>query len=171
MPEVDDRNTFGYWEANTVVGKKKKGESVVFTIVERLTGNYFAFKIDGKTTDGVRSAIEQLHKEFGEQFSEVFKTITTDNGSEFASFSEFEKYMTKIYFAHPYSSWERPVNERTNGMLRKFIGKAKSIDCYTAEQIRQFSDMLNSIPRKRLGYKTPEELFDKQLDILYSANC
>ncbi len=143
----------------------------MFTIVERLTGNYFAFKIGSKTTEGVKHAMEQLHAEFGEQFSKVFKTITTDNGSEFASFSEFEKYMTEIYFAHPYSSWERPVNERTNGMLRKLIRKGESIDCYTAEQIRQFSDMLNSTPRKRLGYKTPEELFDEQLDILYSANC
>ncbi len=170
LPEVNNRNTFGHWEADTVVGKKKKGEPVVFTIVERLTGNYFAFKIDSKTTDGVKHAMEQLHAEFGEHFSEVFKTITADNGVEFASFSEFEKYMTEIYFAHPYSSWERPVNERTNGMLRKFIRKGKSIDCYTDEQIRQFSDMLNSTPRKRLGYKTPEELFDEQLDILYSAN-
>ncbi len=134
----------------------------MFTIVERLTGNYFAFKIDSKTTEGVKYAMEQLHAEFGEHFSEVFKTITADNGVEFASFSDF---------AHPYSSWERPVNERTNGMLRKFIRKGKSIDCYTDEQVRQFFDMLNSTPRKRLDYKTPEELFDEQLDILYCANC
>ena len=75
----------------------------------------------------------QLHQEFGENFHHVFRSITTDNGSEFAAFAIFEKLGTEIYYAHPYSSWERPVNERSNRILRRFIPKGKSISKYSEE--------------------------------------
>lgn len=121
-----------------------------------------------KTTDGIAKAMEQLHEQFGEHFSDVFRTITTDNGSEFAAFSEFEALGTEIYFAHPYSAWERPVNERSNRLLRRFIPKGVSMNSYTDEQILMFADEINTLPRRRLGYRTPEELFDEQLDAIYA---
>lgn len=108
--------------------------------------------------------MEQLKEQYGEKFSQVFRSITTDNGSEFAAFSAFENLGTKIYFAHPYSAWERPVNERTNRILRRFLPKGRSIRDYSDEQILQFADEINATPRKRLGYRTPEELFELQLD-------
>ena len=74
-PEVADRNTFGHWEADTVLGRKRNGEPAVFTIVERLTGCYFSIWIDSKTTDGVASAMEQLKEQYGEKFSQVFRSI------------------------------------------------------------------------------------------------
>lgn len=114
--------------------------------------------------------MEQLHSQFGKHFSEVFKSITTDNGNEFALFSEFEKFGTKIYFANPYSAWERPINERTNRLLRRFIPKGTSISKFSDEQILQFSDEINSLPRKRLNYQSPEMLFDIQLDNIYSTS-
>lgn len=163
-----ERTQFGHWESDTVLGKKKKGEPAVFTIVEMTTGIYLSLRINEKTTDGVAAAMAQLSEEFGAQFSQVFRTITTDNGSEFAAYTAFEQYGTKVYYAHPYSSWERPVNERSNRLLRRFIPKGKSIHSYTAEQIMMFSDEINSMPRKRLGYRTPEELFDAQLDAIYA---
>lgn len=166
--EVKERNTFGHWESDTVQGKKKKGEPVAFTIVERLTGCYLTIRVEGKTTDGIACAMAQLKEQFGDKFNQVFRSITTDNGSEFAAFSDFEALGTKVYFAHPYSSWERPVNERSNRILRKFIPKGKSIHAYTDEQILIFSDEINATPRKRLGYRTPEELFEEYLDIIYS---
>ncbi len=70
--------------------------------------------------------MEQLHQKYNQHFSEVFHTITTDNGSEFADFSSAERYGSDIYFAEPYSAWERPVNERTNRLLRNFIPKGIS---------------------------------------------
>lgn len=161
---VSERTQFGHWESDTVMGKKKKGEPAVFTMVELLTGYYFSIRIDEKTTDGVAAAMEQFHKEFGEQFSQVFRTITTDNGREFAAFSVFEKYDTEVYFAHPYSSWERPVNERSNRLLRRFLPKGKSSHNYTHEPILMFSDEINATPRKGLEYQTPEERFEEQLD-------
>ncbi len=165
--EVLDRNTFGHWESDTVLGRKRKGEPAVFTIVERLTGYYLSLKIDDKTVSGVAAAMEQLYQQYGEHFSEVFRTITTDNGSEFADFSSAERYGSEIYFAEPYSAWERPVNERTNRLLRRFIPKGKSIQDYTDEDILQAADEINALPRKRLGYATPEELFEAQLDRIY----
>lgn len=167
--EVTERNTFGHWESDTVLGRKKKGDPAVFTIVERLTGCYLSIRVDGKTTDGVDGAMEQLYAEYGDRFNKIFRTITTDNGSEFAVFSKFESFGTKIYFAHPYSAWERPINERSNRLLRRFMPKGTSITAYTDEQILMFADEINALPRKRLGYRSPEELFDDQLDIIYAV--
>lgn len=168
-PEVIARNTFGHWESDTVLGRKKSGEPAIFTLVERLTGYYLSIRIDSKTTAGVAAAMEQLRAQYGDRFSQVFRSITTDNGNEFAAFSAFEALGTDIYFAHPYSAWERPVNERTNRMLRKFIPKGHSIHDYTDEQILMFADEIDALPRKCLCYRTPEELFEEQLDRIYAA--
>ena len=169
ISEVAERNTFGHWESDTVLGRKKSGEPAIFTIVERLTGCYLSIRIDSKTTDGIASAMRHLKDQYGEQFSQVFRTITTDNGSEFAAFSAFEALGTKVYFAHPYSALERPMNERTNRILCKFIPKGRSIHDFTDEQILMFAYEINATPRKRLGYQTPEELFDAQLDCIYAT--
>lgn len=167
--EVDTRSEFGHWESDTVIGRKRKQDPAVFTIVERMTGYYLSIKIAGKTISGVSEAIKVLKDEFGDKFSQVFRSITTDNGSEFADFSSIESEGTQIYFAHPYSAWERPVNERSNRILRRFVLKGKSISSYTAEELLMFSDEINSLPRKRLGYSTPEDLFDAELDKIYAA--
>ena len=112
-----------------------------------------------------------LREEYGEEyFSDVFKSITADNGSEFAELSSIEEWGTAIYFAHPYSSWERPQNERQNRVLRKYIPKGKSIESYSADQILMFADEINALPRRSLGYRTPEELFDEFLDLVYSVD-
>ena len=167
--EVNHRNTFGHWESDTVLGRKCKGEGAAFTIVERLTGCYFMLRIEEKTTAAIAFAMEQLRLEFGEHFAEVFRSITTDNGCEFAAFSDMEAYGTDVYFAHLYSSWKRPVNERSNRMLRRFLPKGTSMNSYSNEQMIMFADEINAMPRKRLGYRTAEELFDEQLDIIYST--
>lgn len=165
--EVAERTQFGHWESDTVIGRKKKGEPAAFSIVERLTGYYITIRIAGKTTEGIADAMRQLHTEFGEHFSQVFRSITTDNGSEFAAFADMEAYGTDVYFSHPYSSWERPVNERSNRILRRFVHKGVSIATYSDEQILMFADEINAMPRKRLGYRSAEELFEAHLDQIY----
>lgn len=169
--EVNTRSEFGHWESDTVIGRKRKSDPVVFTIVERMTGYYLSIKISGKTVCGVSEAMKVLKDEFGDKFSQVFRSITTDNGAEFADFSSIESDGTEIYFAHPYSAWERPVNERSNRILRRFVLKGKSIDSYTAEELLMFSDEINFLPRKILGYSIPEELFEAELDKVYAADC
>ena len=92
-----------------------------------------------------------------------------DNGSEFSAFSQVENWDCAVYFAHPYTSWERPQNERHNGLFRTFVPKGVSIEAFSAEYILAAADELNGRPRKKLGYRTPEELFDEFLDSVYAA--
>lgn len=168
-PEIVSlRTECGHWEIDTVVGRKNGKESVVLTLVEKVTDYYIAIKIPDKSSLSIMTALEVLRKEYGyEFFDTVFKTITTDNGSEFNDLSKLEEYGVKVYFAHPYSSWERPQNERHNRIFRRYIPKGVSIEKYSTEQILRFADDMNALPRKTLGYSTPEELFDSFLDKVY----
>lgn len=166
---VDERSEIGHWEADTVVGRRAGKESVVLTLLEKVTDNYIALRISGKTSEAVVEAMRSIRSDYGDKYSQIFKTITTDNGSEFENLSEIEQWGTRIYFAHPYSSWERPQNERHNGLLRRYIPKGVSIDRYRSEDVLAFSDEINGLPRKLLGYCTPEELFDAFLDKVYVA--
>ena len=166
-PEISP-DEFGHWEGDTVIGRKRKDDAVVFTLVEKLTRNFISVKIPSRTTNAVRYAMNHLRKEYGSMFSKVFKSITVDNGNEFDDFASFENYGTKIYFAHPYSSWERAQNERSNGLLRYFIPKGHSVNEYTSDEILQFADVMNAKPRRVLGYISSEQLFDSFLDMIYS---
>ena len=167
--EASLRTVCGHWEIDTVVGHRAGKESVVLTLVEKKTDYYLAIKIPGKDSASVMTAMEVLREEYGDKFAEVFKTITADNGSEFERLSELEAYGIGIFFAHPYSSWERPQNERHNRLFRRFVPKGRSIDDYSAEQILSYADEMNALPRRILGYSTPEELFDTFLDQVYSV--
>ena len=166
--EAGKRIVCGHWEIDTVVGHRKGKESVVLTLTEKKTDMYLALKILGKDSDSVMAAMEVLKDEYGEEyFAQIFKTITADNGSEFARLAELEESGVSVYFAHPYSSWERAQNERHNRLFRRYIPKGISIEKYSAEQILYFADEMNALPRKLLGYSTPEELFDEFLDQVY----
>jgi IS30 family transposase len=166
---IDLRTEFGHWKADTVIGRKSGKEAAILTLVEHFTKNYLAIRIPSKNSEAVINAMEGLRTEYGDLFSSVFKSITIDNGSEFEDFAKVEDWGSAIYFAHPYSSWERPVNERYNGLLRQYIPKGVSIEKYSAEDILLFTEELNSRSRKTLGYRTPEELFEAFLDKLYAA--
>ena len=110
--------------------------------------------------------IAEITQEYGDKFSEVFKTITGDNGQEFADLSTLELITstnTKIYFTHPYSSFEKGTNERYKGLIRKFIPKGSQFAKYTLD------DIAFMLPKKILGYKAPFELFEAELDIFYTA--
>ncbi|NLA53510.1 MAG: IS30 family transposase [Clostridiales bacterium] len=164
------RIVYGHWEIDTVVGKRAGKESAVLTLVEKVSDFYLAIKIPGRDSASVMAALEVLGEEYGEEhFSEIFKTITADNGLEFERLSELEDLGVGVYFAHPYSSWERAQNERHNRLFRRFLPKGVSIDKYSAEQILSFADEMNALPRKLLSYCTPEELFDNFLDQVYSV--
>jgi len=89
--------------------------------LEKKTQHYLAIRIAGKTREAVNGAMAKLREKYGARFSSVFKTITVDNGSEFSDFTEVVRWGTKVYYAHPYTSWEQPQNERHNGMLRSYV--------------------------------------------------
>ena len=169
-PEIAaKREEEGHWEGDTVIGLRSGRESVLLTLIEKKTENYLAIRIPGKTSGDVMAAMKVLRDEYGERFGQVFKTITVDNGSEFAEFAQVAQWGTEVYFAHPYSSWERPQNERHNGLFRQYVSKGVSIDKFSLEEILVFADELNGRPRRKLGYRTPEELFEAFLDKVYAA--
>jgi len=159
----------GHWEGDTMVGKRAGKEAVVLSLLEKKTETYLALRIPSKTSDAVMGAMNALRNEYGDRFSEVFKTITVDNGSEFADFAQVENWGSQVYFAHPYTSWERPQNERHNGLFRAFVPKGVSIEQYSDEDILAATDELNGRPRRKLGYRTPEELFEAFLDSVFAA--
>lgn len=163
------RTEFGHWEIDTVIGKKDEGEPCVPTLVERMTRMWIWVKARNHTAEAIMEALHKVMSNFVEQKDQVFKTITGDNGSEFAGLSLIEDGKLRVYFAHPYSSCEKGTNECPNRMLRRFIPKGKSISDYSADEICFFADCINGLPRKILDYHTPEELFDRQLDRIYTA--
>ena len=110
------------------------------------------------------AAFQSIRDSLGDHFSDVFKTITTDNGSEFAKLSELEQSChTKVYFAHPYSSWEKGSIENHNGLIRRFLRKGRRMDFLAVEL------WANALPRKILGYQTPDEAFEAEMDAIYAA--
>ena len=159
----------GHWEGDTVVGKRAGKEAVILSLLEKKTQTYLALRIPSKTSGAVMGAMNSLHNEYADHFAEVFKTITVDNGSEFADFAQVETWGSQVYFAHPYTSWERPQNERHNGLFRAFVPKGVSIEQYSDEDILTAADELNGRPRRKLGYRTPEEHIEAFLDSVFAA--
>lgn len=115
-------------------------------------------------------AMKGLRQQYVENFNRVFRSITSDIGREFADFASLDACGTKVFFAHHHLKWERGINERTNHILRKFVPKGMSIHRLTNKQILLFADEINATPRKRLDYRTPENLFEAQLDRIYTAS-
>ena len=167
--EATDRTVFGHWEADLVLGSKSKGDSAILSLLERKTREYLMIRVPGRDPDGVMRALDGLRSQYKEHWDEVFKSITTDNGAEFSKLSEEEKLSkTLVYFAHPYSAWEKGSIECHNGLIMRFIPKGKSMDSICDDQIIQTELWCNGLPRKILGYRSPEELFDEELDRIYS---
>lgn len=166
---VELREEFGHWEIDSVIGKKSEKEPAIMTVVERKVRMSLWIKVKNHTTEAIDEALSELIPQFGDKYKEVFKSITGDNGSEFANLSKLEDMGISTYFTHPYTSCEKGTNECHNKMLRRFIPKGKSIDDYSTDDIMYFADKINNLPRKILNYHTPEELFEKQLDKIYAA--
>ena len=165
---VETREEFGHWEADTVVGSKQENEPCTVTLVERKTRKSIWVKADDHTADSVQAAIERVFRYFGSMAPSVFKTVTADNGSEFTRLAELSAQGTSVYFTHPYSSWEKGTNECHNKLLRRFIPKGVSMAGYSAEDIAYMADWANTLPRKILGYRTPDKLFEAELDRIYA---
>lgn len=169
---IDNRKEFGHWECNLVLGAKTKDDKVLLTMIERMTREFLIIPLANKNADTVLNAFYELKTHYDEHFNEVFKTITTDNGSEFADLSNLETVSeTLVYYAHPYTSCEKGSVERHNGLIRRFIPKGKRIDQFDVQAIIDIETWINSLPRKLLGYKTSDELFEEELDKIYQVDA
>lgn len=161
---INTRESFGHWEIDTMVGTCGSGK-VLLTLDERMTRKRHIVKIASKTTAAVTAALHSLRSVYGSLFPQVFKSITSDNGSEFSGLSETLPEVA-VYFAHPYSSWERGTNEKQNSLVRRFIPKGRKIDSVSEYTIQKAEDFINNLPRKMFNYRTPKELFLEQLSHL-----
>lgn len=152
---VDARERFGDWEGDTVEGKKSSG--YIATHVERKSRYLIAAKLNEKTSKAVCTASIRA---FWGIPKKVRKTLTLDNGKEFAQFKDIEtKTGLSVYFADPYSAWQRGSNENTNGLLRQYYPKGTDLTKVTQEDLAIVVKKLNHRPRKCLGYRTPQEVF------------
>lgn len=164
--EINDRKEFGHWEIDLVIGKQTSEDHVLLTLSERKTKKEIIRKLRGKTVKAVHRCLRKLKKEIP-YFSLVFRSITTDNGAEFSRLYELGKKLgIDIYYAHPYSSWERGQNENTNRMIRRFIPKGVMIKSYSPQKISEIEDWINTLYRKSLGWKTAEKCFEEELEKL-----
>jgi IS30 family transposase len=154
---VDRRGRIGDWEGDTVLGKDKRVRIV--TYVERRTGYLIAFLLP-KTNAELLAKL--TIKKFSSLPTKKRRTTTFDNGTEFSDWERIEeKTGMIIYFAYPYHSWERGTNENTNGLLRQYFPKGYDFNLITKEELNHVVKRLNERPRKRLGFKSPKEVFKK----------
>ena len=165
----NDRSEFGHWEGDTIVGSNKiKNSGAVFTLVERKTRFQLTIKMKDRKSKTVLKSVKLLKTRYPElneyKINEIFKSITFDNGVEFALWKDIQKYLkTIVYFAHPYSSYERGSNENGNKLLRMFLPKSCNINDYTEDYVLNANELINTKIRKILGYKSSLELFNDEL--------
>lgn len=149
-----DRRTYGHWEGDSVVGTAQSG--AIATFVERKSGYLLAAVLPDKGAKSFELAAKRC---FADIPSSYRKTLTLDNGVEMSNFEEMEQTnQLRIYFAHPYHSWERGTSENTNGLLRFYFPKQMSFAHLTQDQLDAAVLEINTRPRKRLGYKTPSQV-------------
>lgn len=164
-PEVvNNRLEYGHWEGDSIVGRRNGRKDALFTLSERMTREQIIVKIGSATQEAILKALNKLEHNYSSYFREKFKSITLDNGREFLDWESIEqsgltgKKRTLVYFAHPYSSWERGTNENQNKMIRRFIPKGADLSKLSDKDIKSIQDWMNNYPRKILGYRTPNEL-------------
>jgi IS30 family transposase len=155
---VETRSQVGHWEGDTVIGAGHK--QAIVTLVERKSGFAVLSHVTRKTSDLVSQAIITSLAPVAQRV----RTVTDDNGKEFADHAVVDEALkSTAYFADPFASWQRGSNENFNGLLRQYIPKKRPLSTVTADELKMIQDRINHRPRKRLGFKTPYEVFHQSL--------
>ncbi|MFH1920641.1 MAG: IS30 family transposase [Planctomycetota bacterium] len=156
---VDRRGRYGDWEGDTIVGANRRGGAV--TLLERKSGYVLLGKVPNLKAATVRQAAAQR---YATTPAALRKTLTLDNGKEFAEHDQLEvEAALKIYFAKPYCAWQRGTNENTNGLIRQFFPKGTDLANIPQHRFTKVQQLLNDRPRKRLGYRSPNEVLASRL--------
>ena len=172
--EVKDRQVFGHWEMDTVVGKKGGKKDVLLVLTERKTRDEIIRKIKDKTMSSVVRAVNGLERKYGKLFPKIFKSITVDNGCEFQDFNGIEKSVlrkgkrTDVYFCHPYSSYERGSNENNNILIRRWFPKGTDFGEVTHREVQRVEDWMNNYPRGLFDFQTSAQLFGQEMALIMS---
>lgn len=160
--EIEDRTEYGHWEMDSVVGAKEDGGKAFLVMTERKTRNEIIMLVKDHTAGEVVKALNKLERKYGEKnFRNTFKTITVDNGKEFADYEGMMKSRrnktiprTQIYYCHAYRSCERGSNENQNRMIRRWYPKGTNFDNFTQSDANRIQDWMNEYPRKIFGGKS-----------------
>lgn len=156
---INLRQEIGHWEGDLMIGKNQK--SAIGTIVERKSRYTLIVKLKARNSKEVAKMFSKILNKLNPILK---KTMTYDNGTEMARHEKItQKTGMKIYFAHPYSSWERGTNENTNGLIRRYLPKGTDFNLISKKQLMVIQEKLNNRPRKIIGYKTPKEIIDSEL--------
>lgn len=155
--EADNRSEFGHFEIDTIIGKNHKG--AIITLNDRACGMLWMRKVERREAALVR----QKTCEILDEIRPYIKSITADNGKEFAEHQHITDEYCNYYFANPYSPWERGSNENLNGLIRQYIPKSSCLESITDERIKEIEERINSRPRKRYDYENPIFRMEKLL--------
>ncbi|HBC7346629.1 TPA: IS30 family transposase, partial [Staphylococcus aureus] len=159
--EIKKRNTFGHWEADTIVSSRGKSKGCIATFAERKSRYYYCVLMPDRSPNSMETAINNLIKHLPKG---AVKTITVDRGKEFSCYQNIEnQFNINVYFADPYSAWQRGTNENTNGLLREFSPKKTDLAKVNQEQLNYALDSINYRPRKCLNWKFPYEVLCDEL--------
>lgn len=168
--EIDENKEFGHWELDCVEGGKDSKKTYM-TLLERLTKKYIVIEMIEHTNECIKQAIDSLEDKYGEKFKKIFKSMTTDNGHEFLNYDKIEiskfderERRTIVYYADPYSSWQKGMNENCNGILRRFIPKGTDLNKVSKERLENALNKINGKPRKILGFVSAEERFKEEIE-------
>ena len=152
---VEKRKSIGHWESDSVLGQRKTGS--IGTHVERKTGFLIAFKMDNRKGDAFNAATVKAFEKIPKKYK---KSFTVDRGVEFYSHKQLsEDTGMKVFFCDPYHPWQRGSNENTNGLLRQYFPKGSSFAQIAEDSLQLVVDLINNRPRKRLGFRSPAEIF------------
>lgn len=166
--EILKRSTFGNWEMDSVIGAQGTTKTLL-VLTERLSRNGILILLPDHTSNSVVKALDKLERRYGKAFYEIFKTITVDNGSEFADCEGLERSCrrkqkrTKLYYCHPYSPHERGSNENMNRIIRRFFPKGTNFDEVQLCEVRVAEEWINNYPRKILGWKSASQVMQEYL--------
>lgn len=167
--EAKDREIFGHWEMDTVKGKRGVTKSCMLVLTERKTRDEIIIKMKDQGAASVVEALDRLERKYGDMFYKIFRSITVDNGVEFADYEGLERSVLKegkrtfVFYCHPYSSWERGTNENNNRLIRRHIPKGVDFEDATDAEIAYIEEWINNYPRGIFDYKTSAELFEEEI--------
>lgn len=172
--EVNDRNTFGHWELDCV--ESAKGTiTTLLVLTERYTRYEIIKRLKSHTQQAVQQAFNSIERKIGaKRFKETFKTVTTDNGSEFLNFENLEQSCinkntkrTQIYYCHSYCSWEKGTVENANKLVRRHYPKGTNFKYVNVKKVKKLQDWINNYPRGIFNWQTAKQMFEKFSDVKF----
>ena len=172
---INSREVFGHWEMDSVESCQGVSNTYI-AMTERKTRREIIIPSPDKTSASVVAALDWLEQKVGvEAFPLIFRSITCDNGCEFADAGGIERSVTgqgartEVYYCHPYRPSERGSNENQNGLIRRHLPKGTDLSTISDEETKRIEEWLNNYPRKMFGYKCSEELFQEEIARIFAS--